>query len=98
MGEGPAAMRVHIHGRVQAVFFRGWTVETARTLGLAGWVRNCADGSVEAHFEGPAGVIETMVARCRDGPHMARVDGVETDRVEPEGLTGFHERSTAEGP
>ena len=95
MGEYPAAMRVRIHGRVQAVFFRGWTVDTARALGVAGWVRNRADGSVEAQFEGPADAVEAMVARCRDGPPTARVDGVETLQVEAEGCTGFHERPTA---
>ncbi len=95
MGEVPAAVRVRIHGHVQAVFFRGWTVDTARALGLAGWVRNRADGSVEAQFEGPADAVEAMVARCRDGPPMARVDGVEPGQVEPEGCTGFRERPTA---
>ena len=95
MGEGPAAMRVRIRGRVQGVFFRGWTVDTARALGVAGWVRNRLDGSVEAHFEGPADAVEAMVERCRDGPLMARVDGVEPGQVEPEGCTAFHERPTA---
>ncbi len=92
--KGPTATRVRILGRVQAVFFRGWVVETARALGVAGWVRNCADGSVEAHFEGPEDTIEAMVARCHEGPPMARVDHIEPDPVEPEGCTGFHELPT----
>ncbi len=95
MGEARAAMRVRIHGRVQGVFFRGWTMDAARALGLAGWVRNRTDGSVEAQFEGPADAVEAMVARCRGGPRLARVDGVETLQVEADGGTGFHERPTA---
>ena len=87
-------MRVRIHGRVQGVFFRGWTVDTARAMGVVGWVRNRHDGFVEAHFEGAPDVVEGMIARCREGPRMASVDGVEQKRVEPEGCTAFHERPT----
>ncbi len=94
MGEGPAAMRVRIHGHVQAVFFRGWTVDTARALGVAGWVRNRVDGSVEAQFEGPAGAVEDMIERCAEGPPMARVASVERLPAEKDGSADFHERPT----
>ena len=87
-------MRVRIHGRVQGVFFRGWTVDTARAMGVAGWVRNRHDGFVEAHFEGALDAVEAMITRCREGPRMASVDSVEPTRVEPEGCTAFHERPT----
>jgi acylphosphatase len=72
----PIAVRARIYGRVQGVWYRGWTVATASDLGLAGWVRNRRDGSVEALFVGPPDVIETMLAQCRKGPPTARVDEV----------------------
>ena len=70
-------VRVVIHGRVQGVWYRGWTVETAIALGLTGWVRNRRDGSVEALFVGPQDRIDDMLARCRQGPRAARVASVE---------------------
>lgn len=71
--------RVHllITGRVQGVFYRATTVETARRLGLTGWVRNLADGRVEAVAEGPGDALEALVRWSHDGPPSARVDGVE---------------------
>jgi len=68
---------VRIAGRVQGVWFRGWTGETATTLGLDGWVRNRRDGTVEAVFSGSPEVIEKMIARCHDGPPHARVERVD---------------------
>jgi len=88
------AMRVRIHGRVQGVFFRVWATDTARAIGVAGWVRNRHDGFVEAHFEGSPDAVESVISRCREGSLMAIVDGVETTSVELEGCTGFHERPT----
>lgn len=72
----PAAVQVRIYGRVQGVWFRAWTAQAASALGLAGWVRNRADGSVEALFVGPPADIEAMVMKCREGPPAARVDEV----------------------
>lgn len=66
-----------ITGRVQGVFFRVWTRETASGLGLGGTVRNRPDGSVEAHFVGPASALERMEARLREGPPAAQVERVE---------------------
>jgi acylphosphatase len=60
--------RVRIRGRVQGVFFRAEASERARSLGLAGWVRNCPDGSVEAVFEGEDERVASMVDWCRRGP------------------------------
>jgi acylphosphatase len=87
-----AVKRVHlqISGRVQGVFYRGWTEEHARKLGLGGWVRNRFDGSVEAVFEGPRERVEEMVSLCHDGPPHARVDSILDDDSEPvEGLVEF---------
>ena len=86
-----ATVRVHVivRGRVQGVFFRASTRSRALELGLAGWVRNRPDGSVEAVFEGPPEAVEAMTAFCREGPECARVDHVEAQRQEPEGLVGF---------
>ena len=86
------ALRLTIRGRVQGVFYRDWTVENARELGLVGWVRNEADGTVAAHLEGEAQAVETMVARMQDGPPHAAPKRIERREVEPEGLAGFERR------
>ncbi len=74
-----AKKRVHvfISGRVQGVFFRAYTQEEARRLGLRGWVRNLPDGRVEAIFEGEEKAIEEMIRWCHKGSPGARVTGVE---------------------
>lgn len=71
------AERVLIHGKVQGVWFRAWTVEQARRRRLAGWVRNRADGTVEAVFAGEAAAVEAMIEACRTGPKHARVTEIE---------------------
>ncbi|MEM7226258.1 MAG: acylphosphatase [Pseudomonadota bacterium] len=71
------AIRVIISGRVQGVWFRGWTIETATRFGLDGWVRNRRDGTVEAVFSGPEEKLQAMREACRRGPPMARVVHVE---------------------
>lgn len=81
--------RVRIHGRVQGVWFRGSTQRRARALGLAGWVRNCPDGSVEAVFEGAADAVAAAIAFCGDGPPAARVDRVDVHEEAAEGLDDF---------
>ena len=84
------ARRLVIHGRVQGVFFRAWTVETARSLGLAGWVRNRRDGTVEALVQGEDAAVKRFVVRAGDGPPQASVERVEAHEVEPDtGLDGF---------
>jgi acylphosphatase len=71
--------RVHllVSGRVQGVFFRGFTEAEARRLGLAGWVRNLPDGRVEVLAEGERASLEALVRHCASGPPAARVDRVE---------------------
>jgi acylphosphatase len=82
-------MRVRVRGRVQGVFFRAETRARAESLGLAGWVRNAPDGSVEAVFEGEPERVESMIEWCRRGPGGAIVDDVETVSEEPAGESGF---------
>lgn len=89
------ARRLSIHGRVQGVFYRGWTVETTRRLGLAGWVRNRSDGTVEAVVQGEETVVERFVALARNGPPAARVERIEVNETEPELFAGFEQRPTA---
>lgn len=83
------ARRVVVHGRVQGVFFRDSTRREARRHRLAGWVRNCPDGTVEAWFEGAIEDVAAMVRWCREGPRHADVEDVEVSDVAPEGLVGF---------
>ena len=80
------------HGRVQGVFFRDSVRREAARRGVAGWARNCADGTAEAVFEGPADAVSAMVDFVRRGPGHSSIDRVEETREEPEGLTGFSVR------
>ncbi|PWC39294.1 acylphosphatase [Azospirillum sp. TSO35-2] len=88
------AVRARIIGRVQGVWYRGWTVETATGLGLSGWVRNRSDGTVEALFAGPADAVDRMLAACRRGPGAAVVRDVVTEPAQDVGATGFEQRPT----
>ena len=84
--------RVVVHGFVQGVWFRQSCRRHAVDLGLAGWVRNCADGSVEAVFEGPEEDVAKAVAWCRAGPPAAEVSGIEVTEETPTGSSGFSVR------
>ncbi len=88
------AVRVMIRGRVQGVWYRGWTVDQAQARGLRGWVRNRRDGAVEALFISPAAKVEAMIEACQDGPPAARVDLVERFPGEDSGGPGFDQLST----
>jgi acylphosphatase len=87
-------VRVSIAGRVQGVWYRGWTVEQAAARGLRGWVRNRADGSVEAVFSGPAQAVDDMVEACWLGPPSAQVTSVDTLPCTETVGHGFHQRPT----
>jgi acylphosphatase len=65
-----------VTGRVQGVFFRAWTRDTALRLGLGGTVRNLPDGSVMVHLVGPLSSVERMEARLWEGPPASKVEGV----------------------
>jgi acylphosphatase len=84
--------RVAVQGHVQGVFFRETTRRRALADGVAGWVRNLPDGSVEAVLEGERGAVDRIVSFMRDGPRGARVDWVDVATEEPEGLAGFEIR------
>ena len=84
--------RLRVTGRVQGVWFRESCREVADRLGVAGSVRNRADGTVEVVAEGPPSQVEALVAWCRSGPRAAEVTGVEVVEEEPEGLVGFRVR------
>ena len=90
----PGKRRVHVvvRGRVQGVAFRFHTAEAARRAGVAGWVRNRADGAVEAVFEGPAPAVQVALEAVRCGPRHARVDAVEVGEEAPDGEVGFEIR------
>jgi acylphosphatase len=74
---------------VQGVFFRAEARARAESLGLAGWIRNAEDGSVEAVFEGDDERVRSIVEWCRRGPAGARVEDVEVETEQPTGETGF---------
>ena len=93
--EQETCVRVRVEGRVQGVWFRAWAAEEAVRLGLRGWVRNRADGSVEAQFSGPAAKVEAMVEACRRGPPLARVERLISAAVEDDGMPGFRQLPTA---
>jgi acylphosphatase len=84
--------RVVVHGDVQGVFFRDTTRRAAQSRGVAGWVRNTPQGTVEAVFEGDPEAVEGMVEYCRHGPRGAAVERVEAYDEEAEGLSGFEVR------
>jgi acylphosphatase len=81
--------RAVISGRVQGVYFRQSTALEAMALGVSGWVRNLADGRVEAVFEGSRAVVEAMLEYVSHGPDHARVDAVDTFWEAPEGESRF---------
>ncbi len=78
-------LSARVVGRVQGVYFRGFTRNQARALGLTGWVRNEYDGSVRLEAEGPRAALEQLFAAVRRGPSEAWVDHVEVDWSEATG-------------
>ena len=76
MSEATISVRLHILGRVQGVWYRGWATDRARDLGLSGWIRNRQDGSVEALLCGSESRVRAMIEQCREGPPAARVERV----------------------
>lgn len=92
MSSDTVRLRVRIRGDVQGVNFREATRRKATEAGVAGWVTNRSDGSVEAVFEGQPEAVDQLVEFCEEGPTAARVDRVDTTEEQPETLAGFHVR------
>ncbi len=86
------ARRVVVHGRVQGVFFRECTSQEAARHGVAGWVANRPDGTVEAHFEGDRAAVRALVRWSRVGPRHAAISHVDVSEVAPSGMAGFSVR------
>lgn len=89
------SVRVRIRGRVQGVWYRAWTVQEAKKRCVSGWVRNRHDGSVEALFMGDGGAVDDLIAACRRGPELARVETVEQTEDPGEAIDGFEQRPSA---
>lgn len=88
-----------VRGRVQGVGFRASCAAQARRLGLDGWVRNLADGSVQVLADGPAAAVEALISWCRHGPPLARVDDVavlDVDDLHQPAPTGVGEPTMSE--
>ena len=79
----------HVHGRVQGVGFRAFVYDSARSLGVAGTVRNCPDGSVRVEAEGPRNLVDRLLVLLREGPPAARITRVVEEWGPPRGLTRF---------
>ena len=88
------ARRIVMHGRVQGVGFRESLRQEAEREGVAGWVRNRRDGTVEALLQGEAGPVERLVAWAGDGPAAAQVTRIDVEPAEPGRYTGFESRAT----
>jgi len=88
------SVNARIKGRVQGVWYRAWTVEQATARGLSGWVRNRADGAVEAVFSGQAEMVSDMLKACQEGPTAAVVTEIETTDSELPKQAGFRQVAT----
>lgn len=93
-GTEETAARVVVRGKVQQVGYRMWTVAKAREMDLRGWVRNRADGTVEALFIGPPDAVDAMAEKCRRGPRLAEVSAVEREPARDDGSQGFEQAAT----
>jgi acylphosphatase len=88
------AKRLRIEGTVQGVGYRQWMVRTATRLRVAGWVRNRADGSVEAFVEGDTDAVEELLRACRRGPPGASVTLIHENLAQAEEHIGFEARAS----
>jgi acylphosphatase len=88
------SVRLRVTGRVQGVGYRLWAERTAQELGLRGWVRNRADGSVELLVTGSGEGVTAMIDACRRGPRLADVEQVDAAEAADDGSVGFAARSS----
>jgi len=94
MTDPRVARLFRVHGVVQGVWFRDWTVMTAQRLGVDGWVRNRRDGTVEIKAVGGAEVVEALRQACLEGPERAEVARIDVTETTDNGETGFGRRGT----
>jgi acylphosphatase len=87
-------VRLVLEGQVQGVGLRAWIVRRATELGVAGWVRNCSDGTVEALASGDIVAVEAFVAACGVGPSGAQVSAVRRSPDKDDGSQGFRQKVT----
>ena len=92
VGSEKVAYDVVVRGFVQGVWFRESCRRQATSLGVTGWVRNRADGTVEAHLEGDESTVAQVVAWCRIGPPAAEVTGIDVTMSGLDGAIGFQVR------
>ncbi len=92
MSDEITSLRVHVHGIVQGVGFRDFLLTSAQQNRLDGWVRNRADGSVEALVSGPTKAVEVFVTNATKGPQGAKVSAVDLHNSEPPKEKGFIRR------
>lgn len=92
MSDETIRRRLIVHGKVQGVFFRDSTRESAENEGVSGWAANRDDGSVEVALEGTPDAVEAVIGFCRTGPMSADVSSVDVTDEQPEGLSGFETR------
>ena len=79
------AVKLTITGKVQGVYYRGWSKEQADKLGLHGWARNRLDGTVEILLKGDSASVDAMIDLCHQGPKFAAVERV--DLMDTKGIT-----------
>jgi len=91
--QGRRLVQVVVRGRVQGVSYRAWIVTEAKTRGIDGWVRNRADGAVEAIIAGAPDAIDAMIAACGDGPSLALVTDVIAIEATEDPGAGFRIRA-----
>lgn len=84
-----------IRGRVQGVGFRAAMGAEADRLGIVGWVRDRADGSVEAVVQGPPDAVAALVTWARHGPPAARVTAVDVAEASARPFTAFERKPSA---
>lgn len=87
-------VRIVVSGRVQGVGYRAWFLEEAEELLLSGWVRNRADGSVEAFVHGDKRKVDDLIKACHKGPGLSRVDKVTVEAAKYDGISGFRIEKT----
>jgi len=92
---GMVARIILVTGRVQGVMFRDWTIRVARAIGVSGWVRNRADGSVEVYAVGEPDLVDRLADRLREGSPASRVDRIDVAEAQLQPVDGFVRRPSA---